>query len=39
VTEICVERVNPLRYAAHGGHYSEVFNGLNEAMATPGDKV
>jgi uncharacterized oxidoreductase len=35
VTEICVERVHPLRFAAEGGHYSEVFNGLNDAMAEP----
>ncbi len=34
-TEICVERVKPLRFAAEGGHYDQVFNGLNEAMAKP----
>ena len=32
-TEICVERVKGLRFAAESGHYSSVFNGLNEAMA------
>jgi uncharacterized oxidoreductase len=32
-TEICVERVKPLRFAAAGGHYDEVFHGLNDAMA------
>jgi uncharacterized oxidoreductase len=35
VTEICVERVKPLRFAAEGGQYDAVFNGLNEAMAKP----
>jgi uncharacterized oxidoreductase len=33
LTEICVERVKPLRFAAEGGHYDSVFKGLNEAMA------
>ena len=33
LTEICVERVRPMRFAAEGGHYDAVFNGLNEAMA------
>ena len=32
-TEICVERVRPMRFAAESGHYDSVFNGLNEAMA------
>ena len=31
--EICVEKVKPLRFAAEGGHYNEVFKGLNDAMA------
>jgi uncharacterized oxidoreductase len=29
-TEICVERVKGLRYAAESGHYDAVFNGLND---------
>jgi uncharacterized oxidoreductase len=33
VKEICVERVKGLRFAAEGGKYDAVFNGLNEAMA------
>jgi uncharacterized oxidoreductase len=33
LTEICVERVKPLRFAAEAGHYDSVFKGLNEAMA------
>ena len=32
-TEICVEKVKPLRFAAESGHYDAVFNGLNQAMA------
>jgi uncharacterized oxidoreductase len=32
-TEICVERVNPLRFAAENGKFEAVFQGLNEAMA------
>ncbi len=32
-TEICVENVKHLRFAAESGHYPEVFQGLNEAMA------
>jgi uncharacterized oxidoreductase len=31
--EICVEKVEPLRFAAENGQYDAVFNGLNEAMA------
>jgi uncharacterized oxidoreductase len=31
-TEICVKRVDPLRYAAENGHYAQVFKGLNDAM-------
>ena len=30
--EICVERVKGLRFAAEGGHYDAVFNGMNAAM-------
>jgi uncharacterized oxidoreductase len=33
-TEICVERVKPLRFAAESGHYDAVFTGLNEAFET-----
>jgi uncharacterized oxidoreductase len=33
VTEICVENVNGLRFAAESGHYDGVFQGLNQAMA------
>jgi uncharacterized oxidoreductase len=33
VTEICVERVKGLRFAAVSGRYDAVFNGLNDAMA------
>ena len=33
-TEICVENVKRLRFAAEGGHYDAVFNGMNEAMAS-----
>jgi uncharacterized oxidoreductase len=32
-TEICVEDVKRLRFAAESGHYDAVFKGLNEAMA------
>ncbi|MGD0618306.1 MAG: SDR family oxidoreductase [Bryobacteraceae bacterium] len=32
-TEICVENVKRLRFAAESGHYDDVFNGLNEALA------
>ena len=32
--EICVETVNPLRHAAEGGHYDDVFKGLNDRAAT-----
>jgi uncharacterized oxidoreductase len=32
-TEICVENVKRLRFAAESGHYDAVFKGLNEAMA------
>lgn len=33
-TEICVEKVKPLRFAAESGHYDSVFRGLNAAMAS-----
>jgi uncharacterized oxidoreductase len=32
-SEICVENVKRLRFAAESGHYDAVFNGLNEAMS------
>lgn len=32
-TEVCVENVKRLRFAAERGSYDAVFNGLNEAMA------
>ena len=32
-TEICVENVKRLRFAAEIGHYDAVFQGLNQAMA------
>jgi uncharacterized oxidoreductase len=32
-TEICVENVNGLRFAAESGHYAAVFQGLNQSMA------
>ena len=32
-TEICVENVKGLRFAADSGHYNGVFNGLNRSMA------
>jgi uncharacterized oxidoreductase len=35
VTEICVEKVNPLRFAAESGHYDGVFQGFNDAMTKP----
>jgi uncharacterized oxidoreductase len=35
-TEICVENVKPLRFAAESGHYEAVFRGLNDAMAKSG---
>jgi uncharacterized oxidoreductase len=31
-TEICVKRVDPLRYAAENGQFAQVFKGLNDAM-------
>jgi uncharacterized oxidoreductase len=35
VTEVCVERVKLLRFAAESGKYDATFNGLNEAMPAP----
>jgi uncharacterized oxidoreductase len=32
-TEICVERVKPLRFAERGGTYDSFFTGFNDAMA------
>jgi uncharacterized oxidoreductase len=32
-TEICVENVKRLRFAAESGKFDAIFNGLNEAMA------
>jgi uncharacterized oxidoreductase len=32
-TEICVENVKGLRFAIEGGHYNDVFEGLNARMA------
>ena len=34
VTEICVDRVHRLRFAADDGHYEEVFNGFNDSFAS-----
>ncbi len=31
--EICVEKVKPLRFAAHEGRYDGVFQGMNAALA------
>ena len=38
-TEICVQRVLPLRFAAEGGRekYQQTFAGLNAAMSAPAD--
>jgi uncharacterized oxidoreductase len=35
VTEICVENVKRLRFAAESGHYDAAFEGLNDAMSRP----
>jgi uncharacterized oxidoreductase len=32
-TEICVERVHPLRYAERNGAYAETLQGFNDAMS------
>jgi uncharacterized oxidoreductase len=34
-SEICVEKVKPLRLAAESGKFDQVFNGLNAAMSDP----
>ncbi len=35
VSEICVERVKSLRFAAESGNFDTVFRGLNESMPAP----
>jgi uncharacterized oxidoreductase len=35
ITEVCVDRVNLLRFAAESGKFDAIFQGLNEAMPTP----
>ena len=35
VTEVCVERCKPLRFAAETGTFDTMFKGLNEAMPAP----
>jgi uncharacterized oxidoreductase len=35
ITEICVERVKPIRFAAESGGFDAIFQGLNEAMPAP----
>jgi uncharacterized oxidoreductase len=35
VAEICVEKVNPLRFAAESGKFDGIFKSLNEAMPAP----
>jgi short-subunit dehydrogenase involved in D-alanine esterification of teichoic acids len=35
VTEVCVERVKPLRFAAESGKFDATFQSLNEAMPAP----
>jgi len=37
VTEICVENVKRLRFAAESGHYDSIFQGLNEAWGSASD--
>ena len=37
VTEVCVEKVKPLRFAAESGRYPELFQQFNERMSTPTD--
>ena len=34
VTEICVDKVKCLRFAADDGHYEAVFNGFNDSFAS-----
>jgi len=33
VTEICVDNVKRLRFAAESGHYNDIFQGMNAALA------
>jgi uncharacterized oxidoreductase len=35
-SEICVENVKRLRFAAESGHYEEFFQGFNDALASEG---
>jgi uncharacterized oxidoreductase len=35
VTEVCVEKVKPLRFAAESGNYDELFRQFNEHMPAP----
>jgi uncharacterized oxidoreductase len=35
ITEVCVERVKPIRFAAESGGFDAIFQGLNEAMPAP----
>ena len=35
LTEVCVERVKPLRFAAESGKFDAAFAGLNNAMPAP----
>jgi uncharacterized oxidoreductase len=35
VTELCVERVKPLRFAAESGKFDAIFQSFNEAMPAP----
>src|SRR5580704_3440469 len=35
VTEVCVERVKPLRFAAESGKFDATFQSFNEAMPAP----
>jgi len=37
VSEICVDNVKRLRFAAESGHYDPVFQGLNDAWRRAGD--
>jgi uncharacterized oxidoreductase len=37
VTEVCVEQVKPLRFAAESGKFAELFQQLNEHMPAPAD--
>jgi uncharacterized oxidoreductase len=35
VTEVCVERVKPLRFAAESGNFDATFKGMNESIPAP----